>query len=87
MYTGISYLTTVALLLLPFIVLNSPYVALPFMLAMALVILFVFTFYLSVAKSLDFRKRFLEMALISMGIALLSFVIGLGVRLVLHVPV
>ncbi len=86
-YTGITYIVTVALLLLPFIVLNSPYIALPFTLATALIVIFGFTFYLSVAKSLNFRKRFAEMAIISMGIALLSFILGIGVRLVLHVTV
>ncbi len=86
-YTGITYVMTVALLLLPFFVLKSPYIALPFTLATALIIIFGFTFYLSVAKSLNFRKRFAEMAIISMGIALLSFILGIGVRLVLHVTV
>jgi VIT1/CCC1 family predicted Fe2+/Mn2+ transporter len=87
MYTGISYLTTAALLPLPFIVLNSPYIVLPVMLAIALIILCGFTFYLSVAKGLNFRKRFSEMALVSLGIALRSFIIGLGVRLFLHITV
>jgi VIT1/CCC1 family predicted Fe2+/Mn2+ transporter len=87
MYTGISYLMTVALLLLPFIVINSPYIALPFMLATALIIIIGFTFYLSVAKSLNFKKRFTEMAILSLGIAILSFIIGLVARLVLNVTV
>jgi VIT1/CCC1 family predicted Fe2+/Mn2+ transporter len=86
-YTGITYMMTVALLLLPFFIVKSPYVALPFTLATALIVIFGFTFYLSVARSLNFRKRFAEMALISMGVALLSFVLGIGVRLVLHVTV
>jgi VIT1/CCC1 family predicted Fe2+/Mn2+ transporter len=86
MYTGISYLVTVALLILPFIVINSPFIALPCMQATALIII-AFTFYLSVAKSLNFRKRFSEMAILSLGIAILSFFIGLGARLVLHVTV
>jgi vacuolar iron transporter family protein len=87
LYTGITYMMTVALLILPFIVIKSPYMALPLTLATALIIIFGFTFYLSVAKSLNFRKRFAEMAIISMGIALLSFILGLGVRLVLHVNI
>ncbi len=86
-YTGITYLMTVALLLLPFVAINSPYVALPFTLAMALAVILGFTFYLSVSKGLSFRKRFAEMALVSMGIAVLSFVIGFGVRILLHVTV
>jgi VIT1/CCC1 family predicted Fe2+/Mn2+ transporter len=87
LYTGITYLMTVALLLLPFIIIKSPYIALPFTLATALIIIFGYTFYLSVAKSLNFWKRFAEMAFISLGIAILSFILGIGVRLVLHVTV
>jgi VIT1/CCC1 family predicted Fe2+/Mn2+ transporter len=86
-YTGITYLMTVTLLLLPFIAIESPYIALPFTLATALIIIFGFTFYLSVAEGLNFWRRFMEMALISLGIAILSFIIGLGARLVLHVTV
>lgn len=86
-YTGISYLMTAALLLLPFIIINKPYIAMPFTMGMALIIIFGFTFYLSVAKSFNFKRRFVEMALISLGVAILSFIIGLGTRLVLHVTV
>jgi VIT1/CCC1 family predicted Fe2+/Mn2+ transporter len=86
-YTGITYFITVALLLLPFVIIDSPYIALPFTLATAFIVIFVFTFYISVAKGLNFWRRFAEMTLISMGIAVLSFVIGLVVRLVLHVSV
>ena len=86
-YTGISYLLTAALLLLPFITLKTPYVAMLFTMVTAIVVIFGFTFYLSVARGFDFKKRFLEMALISLGVAVLSFIIGLGVRLVLHVTV
>jgi VIT1/CCC1 family predicted Fe2+/Mn2+ transporter len=39
-----------------------------------------FTFYTSVAKDLPFWKRFSEMAILSMGIAAVSFIIGVIVR-------
>ncbi len=86
-YTGITYIVTVALLLLPFMVIKSPYIALPLTLTIALIIIFGFTFYISVSRSLNFRRKFTEMALLSLGIATLSFLIGLGARLVLHVTV
>jgi hypothetical protein len=35
-----------------------------------------FNYYLSVAKDIDFKKRFGEMALISLSVAALSFGIG-----------
>jgi len=46
-----------------------------------------FTFYISVAKDLPFRKRFLEMTTISLGIAGLTFTIGFFIRIFLNVEV
>ncbi|MGB8218800.1 MAG: VIT1/CCC1 transporter family protein [Methanoregula sp.] len=86
-YTGITYIVTVALLILPFLILQSPYVALVFTLIGAVLVIFVFTFYISVAKDLPFWKRFAEMAAISLGIAAISFVIGLLIRVLLNVTV
>ena len=85
LYTGITYIITVFLLIMPFLVLQSPYIALVFTLAGAVAVIFIFTFYISVAKELPFWKRFIEMAAISMGIAAISFVIGLLIRIVLNV--
>jgi VIT1/CCC1 family predicted Fe2+/Mn2+ transporter len=86
-YTGSAYVVTVILLVLPFLLLENQYVALPFTLAGALCVIFLFTFYISVAKELPFWRRFAEMVAISMGIAAISFVIGIAIRLVLHVEV
>ena len=84
-YTGAAYLATVALLILPYLVLGSPYHALAFTLAGAVLVIFLFTSYLSVAKDLPFWKRFGEMLLISLGIAAISFVIGILIRTVLNI--
>lgn len=86
-YTGLTYIATVALLILPFLLLKSPYVALLFTLAGAVAVIFVFTFYISVAKDLPFYRRFAEMALISFGIAGVSFIIGLFIRAALNINV
>ncbi|MGA2161924.1 MAG: VIT1/CCC1 transporter family protein [Methanoregula sp.] len=87
LYTGATYIVTVALLILPFLILPSPYLALVFTLIGAVLVIFVFTFYISVAKDLSFWKRFAEMAAISLGIAAISFVIGLLIRVMLNVTV
>ena len=87
LYTSIAYIVTVALLILPFLVLTNPYYALMLTLLGAVIIIFVFTFYISVAKDLPFRKRFAEMLVISLGIAAISFVIGIFIRTVLNVNV
>ena len=86
-YTGFAYMVTVVLLILPFLVLGNPYIALVLTLLGAVAVIFVFTYYLAVAKDLPFRSRFLEMLAISFGIAAISFVIGLAIRLVLNVNV
>ena len=78
---------TVALLILPFLVLPSPYYALMFTLLGAVIIIFLFTFYISIAKDLPYWRRFGEMLLVSLGIAAISFVIGVLIRSVLNVNV
>ncbi|MFW9904002.1 MAG: VIT1/CCC1 transporter family protein [Candidatus Thorarchaeota archaeon] len=81
-YTGIAYIFTVCFLILPYLLFSnqSPLVCLIITLINAIIIVFVFTFYISVAKDLSFRKRFSEIVGISLGIAALSFIIGLFVR-------
>lgn len=86
-YTGLAYIITVSLLILPFLVLTSPYIALACTLFGAVVVIFLFTFYIAVAKDLPFWKRFGEMLLISMGIAAISFIIGILIRTVLNINV
>ena len=49
--------------------------------------IFFFSFYYAVVKDISFRSRFLEMVTISMGVAVLSFVIGLAVRFLLGINV
>jgi Uncharacterized membrane protein len=86
-YTGFTYIVTVALLILPYLLLSNPYLSLVCTLAGAVVVIFCFTFYISVAKDLPFYRRFAEMAVISLGIAAVSFVIGLLIRVLLNVNV
>ena len=80
LYTGIAYVGTVILLILPYLLFKNIYFCLSLVIAFALLIIFVFTYYISVAKSLKFKKRFLEMAGISLGVAAINFVIGLIIR-------
>ncbi len=78
-YTGIAYLITVALLIIPYLILNSErYMAALFsMIAVVILIIAGFTYYISVAKGEKFKPRFLEMSLISIGVAVISFVVGI----------
>jgi len=86
-YTGIAYIITVALLVAPYLLLENPYVALILTLGAAVLVIFLFTFYISVAKDLPFSRRFTEMAIISLGIAAISFAIGILIRIFLGVSI
>jgi len=46
----------------------------------AITIIFIFNFYISVANKYHFKKRFIEIAAISIGVATLSFIIGYLVK-------
>lgn len=78
-YTGIAYLITVVLLIAPYLLFGaSQYIpALICMLVMVVLIIAGFTYYTSVAQDQPFKSRFLEMALISIGVAVVSFVVGI----------
>ena len=86
-YTGIAYLITVALLVLPYLLLpdNLWAVALVMMIAIVVLIILGFNYYISVAKSVPFRKRFVEMVSISMGVMVIAFLIGLLAKALLGV--
>jgi VIT1/CCC1 family predicted Fe2+/Mn2+ transporter len=86
-YTSVSYVLTVAFLILPFFVLPNVYLALATTLFNAVIVILLFTFYISVAKDLPFRKRFLEMVAISMGVAALTFAIGFLIRLFIGIDI
>ncbi|MGM9628907.1 MAG: VIT1/CCC1 transporter family protein [Faecousia sp.] len=78
-YTGIAYLITVVLLIAPYLLLGpTQYIpALICMLAVVVLIIAGFTYYTSVAQDQPFKGRFLEMAIISISVAVLSFIVGI----------
>jgi VIT1/CCC1 family predicted Fe2+/Mn2+ transporter len=86
-YTGLAYIVTVIFLIFPFLTFQQLYLCLGVSLMNAVIVIYIFTFYVSVAKELSFKKRFFEMASISLGIALLSFIIGYFVRILLNIDV
>ena len=77
-YTGSAYLVTVALLILPYLLFgNEQYMtALFVMIAIVIMIIAGFTYYISVARGEKFRPKFLEMSLISISVAVISFFVG-----------
>ena len=86
-YTGIAYIGTVILLVLPYLLFENYYLDLGIALTTAVIIIAVFNYYISVAKGESFRERFLEMAGLSLSVALFSFVIGYFIRIWLGIEV
>lgn len=84
-YTGITYIVTVGLLVLPYLLFHDYRLCLAITLAISLLIIFLFTYYISIAKELHFLKRFGEMAGISLGVAGFSFGIGVAVKLIFNI--
>ncbi len=80
LYTGMAYILTVTLLITSFLLITDPFISLGVTLGVAVLIIFIFNYYISVAKDYNFKKRFLEMAAISLGVAALSFVIGIVIK-------
>ena len=96
-YTGIAYIITVILMILPYLLvpnrdfnifsltIPSIYISLAITIAIVVLIILVFNFYVSVAKRLNFKKRFAEMVTISLGVAVLSFLVGYLVRIIFNI--
>ena len=88
-YTGIAYLITVVLLIAPYLIFGSEQyiLALIWMLIVVVLIIAGFTYYTSVAQDQPFKSRFLEMATISISVAVISFVVGILAKKFLGVDI
>ena len=87
LYTGLAYIVTVIVLVLPYFILHNYIFCLLWTMLNAILVISVFNFYLAVAKDLKFGKRFMEMALISIGVALFSFVVGYIIRTIFGIDI
>ena len=79
-YTGVAYILTVVLLILPYLLLPDYLFALGCTLAIALAIIAAFNYYISVARDQPFGRRFAEMASLSLSVAGISFLVGFLLR-------
>lgn len=80
LYTGLTYISTVLLLSSPYLLIRELYFCMGLVILNSMLLILIFTFYISIAKGMNFRERFLEMAAISLGVAIINFFIGLGIR-------
>jgi VIT1/CCC1 family predicted Fe2+/Mn2+ transporter len=79
-YTGVTYIFTVLLLIAPYLFFQNYFVCLGITLGLGILVIAAFNYYISVAKDLNFRRRFLEMAGLSLGVAAISFLVGFLLR-------
>ena len=86
-YTGITYILTVTILILPYLLFQNYYLDLALALISAVLIIAIFNYYISVAKDEPFRKRFFEMAGLCLGVAAFSFIIGYLIRQLLGINI
>lgn len=86
-YTGIAYIVTVTLLVLPYLLFSNYLLALAAALMIAISIIAIFNYYISIAKDFSFTKRFFEMTVISLGVATFSFILGMIIRRVFGIDI
>jgi VIT1/CCC1 family predicted Fe2+/Mn2+ transporter len=86
-YTGVAYLLTVVILILPFLVCSNLFLSLGITLFSAIAIIAIFNYYYSVVKGESFKHRFLEMAILSISVAGISFGIGYLLKSVFGIEV
>ena len=86
-YTGIAYLITVVFLVLPYLLFSSQMFVAALVCMIAIVVFLVFNFYIATVKSEPFLPKFIEMSVISLSVALISFLIGLGAKMIFGIDV
>ena len=79
-YTGVTYFLTVLILILPYLVLPNVYAAFGTMTALSILIILAYNFYIATAKDTPLWRRFATMAAISLGVAAISFLVGIAAR-------
>lgn len=85
--TTIAYLFAVVVLLFPYMVFVNYYYSLAGTLMAAVIIIVIFNYYISIVHDEPFTKRFLEMLTVSLTVAIISFLFGYGVRILLGVNI
>ena len=80
LYTGLAYFATVAILIMPYLILSNYLICIAITIILALLIILFFNYYISVAKDLPFKKRFAEMALISLGVSAITFGVSVLIK-------
>ncbi len=86
-YTGIAYFMVVVMLILPYFLSSNPVFALGIAVSMVVIVIGLFTYFVAVVKEQSYAHLFFEMLLLSLGVMVISFVVGLIARKVLGIEV
>jgi VIT1/CCC1 family predicted Fe2+/Mn2+ transporter len=86
-YTGAAYIVTVLILITPYLVLNNVYISAAVMMTLSVLIILSYNFYITTAKGLRLWRRFGQMAAISLGVAGISFLVGMIARTLFEVDI
>ncbi len=86
-YTGIAYIIVVVMLVLPYFLIPNPYISFISALSAVVIVIGAFTYFVAVVKEQKFSSLFLEMFLLSMGVMIVAFVVGLLARKFLGIEV
>jgi vacuolar iron transporter family protein len=87
LYTGVAYILTVIMLILPYFLIKNVFAALAMTMAVAISIILSYTFYISIARGTSFWHRFIEMSLISLIVAGISFGLGWAIKQYLGIDI
>jgi VIT1/CCC1 family predicted Fe2+/Mn2+ transporter len=86
-FTGIAYLFAVVFLVAPYLIFTSPFVALIIAVLDSILVVLIYSYYISVANDQPFKKRFSEMVILSTVVGLISFGLGYLVRILFGIDV
>ncbi len=86
-YTGVAYILTVIILVFPYFIFFNPFVALILTICFAILIIFLFNFYISVAKDYSFKNRFIEMVVLNLIITGITFTLGFAIREIFNIEI
>lgn len=86
LYTGVSYLAIVCALIAPFLLCQSMVAARVVLAGVVVALLLLISFCSAVLLERSYLRQLGEMALLSLGVAFLAFLIGKAVNLFIHIP-
>ncbi|HOI49755.1 MAG TPA: VIT1/CCC1 transporter family protein, partial [Prolixibacteraceae bacterium] len=87
LFTGLAYVVAVVFLVAPYLIFSSHWVSLAVAILNSVLVVFLFTYYISIANDQPFRKRFFEMVTLSTVVALISFGLGYLARVIFGIDV